>query len=190
MSKTFLSISFSALILLSACGTNEPQQNAYGYRVGPGSGPGPIPGGGVFENRCHPRVAKQWNAWIASQCNNVQSDRQADSCVAGAERFRQMNPNITCNIAVADTTWGPGGWQAQSWFEINDSVIYGIFYNYGRNSPGRRGGGWRQPPRGHGPHGPGDGHFPIPNGPGRPVPAPGPMPGDGSNGGFDDPNSL
>lgn len=202
MSKTHF-LALASVILLSACSNDQPQRSTYGYNIGPGRGPAPNPGG-VHQNMCRQDVAQAWNALIASRCNNVQSDRQADACVHGAERFRQRYPGIVCTIAVADTQWGPGNWQAQSWFEINDSVIYGIFYNYGRNSPGRRRGDWgnqpwRQPPHGpqgpngprgpqgpQGPNGPfpgdepnGDepGHFPIPNGPGEPVPS-------------DDPNSL
>lgn len=180
MSKTIF-FALASLFLLTACGSDDPvNQDSYAYRDPNGVG-----------GFCAPRVAKQWNLWIASQCNSVNSDRQADACVAGAERFRLRNPNITCKISVADTTWGPGNWQAQSYFEINNSVIYGIFYNFGRNSPGRRGGGWSEPPHGrphgrpHGPHNPhddprgpafpgapgapndDDGHFPIPDGAGE-----------------------
>lgn len=168
MSKTYF-LSLLALITLSACSGDNPQQTRYGYNqgVGPGQGRGPNPGG-VANNQCHPRVAQDWNHLIASRCNSVNNDRQADACVNGAELFRRKYPNLICTISVADAGWGPGNWQSQSWFEINDSVIYGIFWNYGRNAPGRRGGDWNQPwnnpPQGpNGPNGgfPGDGQ---PNG--------------------------
>jgi len=127
VSKLNLFVSLGLISLLSGCGDgkkDEPVVATYGYS------------GNGFSNQCSPKVAQDWNKLIASRCNNVQGPQMARACTNGAERFRYRYPRISCNIAVADTSWGPGNWRQQAFFEINDFVINSIFQQHGWVSTG------------------------------------------------------
>ncbi len=111
---------------LVACGSNndEPNYQQNGYYVG----------GGPGLATCPPRVAQDWNRFIASRCNNVHNivGQQARACVWGTKQFQSRYPGINCNIEVAELQWCPGdNWRQQQYFNINDGVIRSIYTRFG-----------------------------------------------------------
>jgi hypothetical protein len=114
--------------MLVACGdgnNDQPLSTTYGYNQNLGAG-----------NLCPPQTAQDWNTLVASRCNTPQGSLGAQACVQGAYAFEQRNRAFVrgngCTLAVSQTAWCPGNsWQSQQFYQVNESVLQGIYGQYG-----------------------------------------------------------
>ena len=125
MSKLFILASFTLLLTACANGNDSPVANSYGYNQNVYS---PVQNG-----LCPPRVAMDWNNFVAALCN--QSQDFGGACARGVELFLQNDQFYLqgpgCALVTDQVAWCPADWRGQQSFRVNIPVLQSILTQRG-----------------------------------------------------------